>query len=105
MVDILFTFCIYTPPDQTFFETSAIVLTLIILGRYLEALAQTKACNVLQTIDDQQAKTALLILKSTAGDEEAIQNDVNGCSSREICTELIQIGDIIKVSVVLVRYA
>ncbi|EGG24788.1 P-type ATPase [Cavenderia fasciculata] len=46
---------------EVFFETSSILLTLIILGRYLEAVAKGNAGNVLKSLLSLQAQTSILI--------------------------------------------
>jgi Cu+-exporting ATPase len=80
---------------DSFFETSAILLTLIMLGRYLEALARGKACNVVSSLRNEQATTALLlgVGESDCSDTTSEQST----QEREMDVELIQPGDLIKV--------
>lgn len=63
-----------------FFETSTLLVTLIMVGRYVAALARQKAVESI-SIRSLQAPTAIL-----AGDEE-----------REVDVRLLQYGDIFKV--------
>ncbi|KYR02186.1 P-type ATPase [Tieghemostelium lacteum] len=69
------------PEIQVFFETSAILLTLIMLGRYLETLAKGHTTDVLNDLLKLQSKTATLIQNGNQGDEE------------ELDIRLIQKGD------------
>ncbi|KAF2071893.1 hypothetical protein CYY_006795 [Polysphondylium violaceum] len=69
---------------QIFFETSAILLTLIILGRYLESIAKGNTSKVLSKLLDLNSPTAILI------DPVTQQEQV-------IDTLLIQKGDHLKV--------
>ena len=74
--------------DERFFETSAIVLTLIVLGRYLEALAKGETGDVIRKLVQIAPTTAILLNSIKDGvptAEEVV--DIN----------LIQRGDIIKV--------
>ena len=75
--------------DERFFETSAIVLTLIVLGRYLEALAKGETGDVIRRLVQIAATTAILLVDSIE----------NGAPTTEevIDINLIQRGDIIKV--------
>lgn len=68
---------------RNFFETSAILLTLILLGRYLEILAKGRTSDVLTRVQQLQATSALLVLEN--GTEERIP------------AELVQKGDLLKV--------
>jgi len=65
---------------DTFFETSGVVIVLILLGRYLEMLAKRQTTNSLSTLMQLQSDTAIL------ADEEV-----------EIPSYLIQRGDLLKV--------
>lgn len=46
---------------ELYFEVSAILITLVILGKYLEALAKGRASEAIKTLMGLQAKTALVI--------------------------------------------
>ncbi|KAF9149303.1 serine/threonine protein kinase Ran1 [Linnemannia schmuckeri] len=58
----------YQAPE-VFFETSAILMTLISLGRYLQALARGRAANALSKLKDLQSPTANLVVLDSNGDE------------------------------------
>lgn len=58
----------YQAPE-VFFETSAILMTLIILGRYLQALARGRAADALSKLKELQSPTANLIVLDSNGDE------------------------------------
>jgi len=70
---------------QIFFETSAILLTLIILGRFLESIAKGNTSRVLSKLLDLNSPTAILV-----NGEQLDQDEI-------IDTQLIQKGDILKV--------
>lgn len=67
---------------EVFFETSAILLTLIILGRYLENIAKKRTNQVMVKLQKLQTPVAILF----ESDQE-----------REIDMNLIQRGDILKI--------
>ena len=67
-----------------FFETSTLLITLIMVGRFISALARQKATESI-SIRSLQATTALLVT-----------NDGKG--QREIDTRLLQYGDVFKVT-------
>lgn len=50
-------------PD-TYFDTSAVIITLILLGRYLEAKAKLKTSDAIKKLLTLQAKTAIVIRKN-----------------------------------------
>ncbi|KAM7194812.1 copper-translocating P-type ATPase [Rhypophila sp. PSN 637] len=66
-----------------FFETSTLLVTLIMVGRYAAALARQKAVESM-SIRSLQVSTALLV-------------DSSGASEKEIDVRLLQYGDIFKV--------
>lgn len=74
---------------RNFFETSAILLTLILLGRYLEILAKGRTSDVLSRVQQMQATSAVLVLDN--GAEEHIP------------AELVQRGDLLKVCLCALR--
>ncbi|KAG0274508.1 serine/threonine protein kinase Ran1 [Linnemannia exigua] len=55
--------------SEVLFETSAILMTLIILGRYLQALARGRAVDALSKLKDLQSPTANLVVLDSNGDE------------------------------------
>ena len=48
-----------------YFETSAVLITLILLGKYLEARAKSQTTNALNTLLNLQAKEARVIRNGT----------------------------------------
>ncbi|KAF9353202.1 hypothetical protein BGX34_011737 [Mortierella sp. NVP85] len=54
---------------EIFFETSAILMTLIILGRYLQALARGRAADALSKLKNLQSSTANLVVTDNNGNE------------------------------------
>jgi Cu+-exporting ATPase len=66
--------------DETFFETSGLVIVLVLLGRYLEMLAKRQTSNSLSALLELKADTAIL-----ADDD------------KEIPSYLIQRDDLLKV--------
>lgn len=71
-----------------FFETSALLITFIVLGKYLEASAKGKTSEAIKNLMSLQAKSAVLL---------EIDDDGNVVNEREIKAELIQKGDVLKV--------
>ncbi len=71
-----------------FFETSALLITFIVLGKYLEAKAKGQTSEAIKKLMSLQAKTANLL-----------EFDENGniIGEKKIDTTLIQKGDILKV--------
>ncbi|KAH8752182.1 E1-E2 ATPase-domain-containing protein [Hyaloscypha finlandica] len=66
-----------------FFETSTLLVTLIMLGRFITALARQKAIESI-TIRSMQQSTAMLV-------------ESDGTSTRDIDVRLLQYGDIFRV--------
>ncbi|MBI2542259.1 heavy metal translocating P-type ATPase [Candidatus Woesearchaeota archaeon] len=50
--------------DKLYFDTSAIIITLILLGKYFEALTKGKASEAIRKLIGLQAKTAIVIRNS-----------------------------------------
>ncbi|XP_057995231.1 copper-transporting ATPase HMA4 isoform X3 [Hevea brasiliensis] len=73
---------------QDFFETSAMLISFILLGKYLEVLAKGKTSDALAKLTELSPDTAYLLTRDSNG---------NVVSEMEIVTELIQRNDIIKI--------
>ncbi|KAG9064934.1 serine/threonine protein kinase Ran1 [Linnemannia hyalina] len=58
----------YQAPE-IFFETSAILMTLIILGRYLQAMARGRAADALNKLKNLQCPTANLVILDSNSDQ------------------------------------
>ncbi|THU65624.1 hypothetical protein C4D60_Mb05t05590 [Musa balbisiana] len=71
-----------------FFETSSMLISFILLGKYLEVLAKGKTSEAIAKLMNLAPETALLI---------SYDNEGNVISEREIDSRLIQKNDIIKV--------
>ncbi|KAK9273717.1 hypothetical protein L1049_018527 [Liquidambar formosana] len=73
---------------QDFFETSAMLISFILLGKYLEVVAKGKTSDALAKLTDLTPDTAYLL---------TLDGDGNVISETEISTQLIQRNDIIKI--------
>lgn len=71
-----------------FFETSAMLISFIILGKYLEVMAKGKTSDAIAKLMDLAPETAILL---------SVDEQGNVTDEREISAELIQRRDIIKV--------
>ncbi|KAH8697565.1 copper-translocating P-type ATPase [Talaromyces proteolyticus] len=71
-------------PTGEFFETSTLLVTLIMVGRYVAALARQKAVESI-SIRSLQTPTAIIV-------------DESGAQEKEIDVRLLQYGDIFKVA-------
>ncbi|CAK9171520.1 unnamed protein product [Ilex paraguariensis] len=74
--------------SPTYFETSAMLITFVLLGKYLETLAKGKTSDAIKKLVELAPATALLLVKDKGG---------NNTREREIDALLIQPGDILKV--------
>ncbi|ELR21256.1 coppertranslocating P-type ATPase [Acanthamoeba castellanii str. Neff] len=81
--------CFFLPHYQpfVFFETSAMLITFISLGKYLEYVAKGRTSEAIQKLMSLQATTATLIKME---DDEILEET-------ELALELIEAGDILKV--------
>ncbi|GAM23136.1 hypothetical protein SAMD00019534_063110 [Acytostelium subglobosum LB1] len=86
IISLIMTMSSTTYEGTVFFETSALLLTLIIFGRYLEGVARGRASDTLSKLLSLQSKTATLIV-----DEHDAAQD------REIDIRLVQRGDLLRV--------
>eukprot|EP00041_Stephanoeca_diplocostata_P041850 m.9160 g.9160 ORF g.9160 m.9160 type:complete len:1016 (-) comp6847_c0_seq2:1268-4315(-) len=76
--------------DQ-YFETSAMLITFIILGKYIEELAKGRTSNVLRKLLDLKPETATLV--------EASKEGINPTDTHEtsIVSALLERGDVVKI--------
>jgi P-type Cu+ transporter len=74
---------------MVYFDTVAMLITFIVLGKYLESHAKGKTSDALFKLLDLQPKTALVVELSAEG-------KVSG-TEREIDTALLKMGDVVKV--------
>ncbi|CAK9188434.1 unnamed protein product [Ilex paraguariensis] len=73
---------------QDFFETSSMLISFILLGKYLEVVAKGKTSDALAKLTDLAPDTAYLL---------TLDGDGNVISEMEISTQLIQRNDALKV--------
>ncbi|OLS20386.1 MAG: Copper-exporting P-type ATPase A [Candidatus Heimdallarchaeota archaeon LC_2] len=73
---------------EVFFETSALLITFIVLGKYLEASAKGKTSEAIKKLLSLQAKSAIVLSLDDKG--KVIEET-------EVPLELIQKGDVLKV--------
>ncbi|KAF9593250.1 hypothetical protein IFM89_021006 [Coptis chinensis] len=73
---------------QDFFETSTMLISFILLGKYLEVVAKGKTSEALAKLTDLTPETAFLL---------SLDGNGNVISENEISTQLIQRNDIIKI--------
>ncbi|XP_030454846.1 copper-transporting ATPase HMA4-like [Syzygium oleosum] len=73
---------------QDFFETSSMLISFILLGKYLEVVAKGKTSDALAKLTDLAPDTACLV---------KLDNDGNVISEEEISTQLIQRNDVFKI--------
>jgi P-type Cu+ transporter len=76
-------------PGKVFFDASAILLTLVAWGRYLEAHAKRSASGFVTSMVTMQPSTALLVTSAA--------NESGADRTEEIDTRLIAPGDILRV--------
>ncbi|XP_038881752.1 copper-transporting ATPase RAN1 [Benincasa hispida] len=74
--------------SPTYFETSAMLITFVLLGKYLECLAKGKTSDAIKKLIELAPATALLLIRDKGG---------NLIEEREIDALLIQPGDVLKV--------
>ncbi|KAG5566259.1 hypothetical protein RHGRI_002008 [Rhododendron griersonianum] len=73
---------------EDFFETSAMLISFILLGKYLEVVAKGKTSDALAKLTDLAPETACLL---------TLDGDGNVISETEISTQLLQRNDVIKI--------
>ncbi|KAJ6932912.1 hypothetical protein NC651_008361 [Populus alba x Populus x berolinensis] len=74
--------------SPTYFETSSMLITFVLLGKYLECLAKGKTSDAIKKLVQLAPATALLVVKDKGG---------KSIGEREIDSLLIQPGDTLKV--------
>lgn len=74
--------------SPTFFETSAMLVTFVLMGKYLECLAKGKTSDAIKKLVELTPATALLLVKDKGG---------KIVGEKEIDSFLIQPGDTLKV--------
>ncbi|KAK6931902.1 Heavy metal-associated domain, HMA [Dillenia turbinata] len=74
--------------SPTYFETSSMLITFVLFGKYLETLAKGKTSDAIKKLVELAPATAFLLVKDSGG---------RFVGEREIDALLIQPGDILKV--------
>ncbi|KAJ6427231.1 hypothetical protein OIU84_022766 [Salix udensis] len=74
--------------SPTYFETSSMLITFVLLGKYLECLAKGKTSDAIKKLVELAPATALLVIKDKGG---------RSIGEREIDSLLIQPSDTLKV--------
>jgi P-type Cu+ transporter len=74
----------YFPFESVYFETAAIIITLILIGKLLETRTKEKASSAVRKLLDLQPKMAKVLRQKEGGDREEV----------EIPIEQVQEGDI-----------
>ena len=74
----------YFPFESVYFETAAIIITLILIGKLLETRTKEKASSAVRKLLDLQPKMAKVLRRKEGGDREEV----------EIPIEQVQEGDI-----------
>mmetsp|Transcript_46822 Transcript_46822/g.102319 ORF Transcript_46822/g.102319 Transcript_46822/m.102319 type:complete len:1181 (-) Transcript_46822:118-3660(-) len=77
-----------------FFETSAMLITFVILGKWLECIAKARTSEALSKLAELSAQTAWLLEEKEAFGEEG---EAAATLPREIPVELVQRGDLVQV--------
>lgn len=72
---------------RDYFDTSALLITFILVGKYLELSARGKTSAAITKLLELTPREAVLLETTKAGDEQ----------ERRVATELIQVGDVLKV--------
>eukprot|EP01029_Cantina_marsupialis_P013577 TRINITY_DN3008_c0_g1_i4.p1 TRINITY_DN3008_c0_g1~~TRINITY_DN3008_c0_g1_i4.p1 ORF type:complete len:374 (-),score=122.99 TRINITY_DN3008_c0_g1_i4:1-1122(-) len=82
--------------QHVFFEASALLLTFIVCGKYLESLAKTKTKDALTALTDLQPPTALVSVNGN-GNGQTPKNGEEGSYLLEVPIELVEVDDVIQV--------
>ena len=83
----------YFPFSAVYFETAAIIITLILIGRLLETRTKEKASDAVRKLLDLQPKMAKILKRTKQGDKEELEK-VEKEEEIEIPIEQIKEGDI-----------
>eukprot|EP00879_Flechtneria_rotunda_P008205 GHRR01008597.1.p1 GENE.GHRR01008597.1~~GHRR01008597.1.p1 ORF type:complete len:1246 (+),score=514.64 GHRR01008597.1:1407-5144(+) len=75
---------------HVYFESSVLILVFVCLGKYIEAKAKARTSDAVQSLLQLGAKTAVLLEMSKDG--QSVK------AAREIPAELVQVGDILRVT-------
>jgi Cu+-exporting ATPase len=79
----------FFPLDSVYFETAAVIITLILVGRLLETRTKERASNAVRKLLDLQPRMAKLLRQSKTSSGELLEEEL------EIPIEQIKEGDIL----------
>ena len=85
----------YGAQMPSFFETSALLITFVCVGKYLEALAAGRTSNALRKLLDLQPPSATVLAGVNA---ETLAESNEAVSERELDLRLLVPGDIVRVA-------
>jgi Cu+-exporting ATPase len=77
------------PFDSVYFETAAVIITLILIGRLLETRTKERASNAVRKLLDLQPRMAKLLRQSKSSSGELLEQEI------EIPIEQIKEGDLL----------
>ncbi|GLD91573.1 hypothetical protein PINS_up000106 [Pythium insidiosum] len=88
------------PQEETFFEVTCLLVTLILLGRYIEKIVKAKAARSVDSLLKMQAKTAIL-LETKKSDSQLVSqptsDELSAMVESYIDVLLVERGDLLKV--------
>ncbi|KAJ0405213.1 hypothetical protein ATCC90586_001165 [Pythium insidiosum] len=88
------------PQEETFFEVTSLLVTLILLGRYIEKIVKAKAARSVDSLLQMQAKTAIL-LEAPKVDAQVVSqpssDELSAMTESYIDVLLVERGDLLKV--------
>ncbi len=88
VISVLVAIFIVEETSEAFFETSAMLLTFITIGRYLEIVVKGQTSNILQQILKLQASSALVVENFEKENEEETEYTLEMLHRHDICKVL-----------------
>lgn len=97
------------PAPVSFFETPAVLLMLVMLGRYLESAAKGQTSRILVSLADLQPPSAILLQPRGAGGPASEMSssatvDALQYDEEELDVDLIERGDVLKASALIFQF-
>lgn len=82
-----------------YFDTSAVIITLILLGRYLEAKAKAHTSDAIKKLLGLQAKTARVLRSNKSAEHELTAKDIKQGNffEEDLPIDKVKVGDFIRV--------
>lgn len=85
--------------ESLYFESAGVIITLILLGKCLEARAKGKTSGALAALVNLAPKTALVIvspnIETAAGEAENLSDEIDETKLRELPVEDVALGDLL----------